>query len=120
MAARLSTVTINAHDAALLAQFWSDVLGWKVLGTEDDGAIEIGGDDGGVTLLFEPVGDAKTVKNRVHFDVNPIGVHQDIELQRLLTLGAVHTDVGQDGTQTWVVLADPEGNEFCLLRSRAD
>ena len=59
------------------------------------------------------------MKNRVHIDVNPTGCDQDEELQRLLELGATRVDVGQ-GEQSWVVLADPEGNEFCLLASRRD
>ena len=71
------------------------------------------------TLVFVPVDDAKTQKNRVHLDVNPSGCDQPEELARLLSLGAVEVDVGQ-GDQTWHVLADPEGNEFCLLRSRVD
>ena len=71
------------------------------------------------TLVFVPVADAKAVKNRVHLDVSPSGCEQPEELARLLALGAVEVDVGQ-GPQTWHVLADPEGNEFCLLRTRVD
>jgi Glyoxalase-like domain len=59
------------------------------------------------------------VKNRLHMDVNPVGVTQAQELERLLALGATHVDIGQ-GDQTWYVLADPEGNEFCLLRTTVD
>ncbi len=66
-------------------------------------------------LLFNPVMDAKVAKNRVHLDVNPVEVDQAAELERLLNLGAAAIDLGQ-GEQTWHVLADPEGNEFCLLR----
>jgi hypothetical protein len=65
------------------------------------------------------VPEAKTTKNRVHIDVRPIGANQDEELQRLLELGATRVDIGQ-GEQSWVVLADPEGNEFCLLAGRLD
>ena len=71
------------------------------------------------SLVFVPVAEAKRGKNRVHLDVNPSGCDQGQELARLLALGAVRVDVGQ-GDQTWHVLADPEGNEFCLLRSRVD
>jgi glyoxalase superfamily protein len=66
-----------------------------------------------------PVPEAKTVKNRVHIDVNPTGVDQAEELERLLSLGATRVDIGQ-GDVPWVVLADPEGNEFCLLARRID
>jgi hypothetical protein len=68
------------------------------------------------TLVFALVPESKTVKNRVHIDVSPIDRDRDEEVQRLLGLGARHVDVGQ-GEQSWVVLADPEGNEFCVLRS---
>ena len=116
MAARFSQLVVDARDPQLIAQFWCDVLGWRVTGTEDDGSVEIAGEDAAaVSLLFEPVPEDKVVKNRLHIDVRPVGVEQDVELQRLLALGAVHADVGQ-GEQTWFVLADPEGNEFCLLR----
>ena len=121
MSARLSTVVVDCRDEVSLSRFWCDVLGWQVIGQDDDGAIEIGPDDGSraTTLLFEPVPEPKTIKNRLHLDVNPMGVDQDDELARLLALGARQIDIGQ-GDQTWFVLADPEGNEFCLLRSRVD
>jgi Glyoxalase-like domain len=67
-------------------------------------------------LLSVP--DAKTVKNRLHLDVNPTDREQDEEVRRLLDLGARHADVGQAGDESWVVLADPEGNEFCVLAGR--
>ena len=69
------------------------------------------------TLTFARVPEGKTVKNRVHLDVNPADREQDEEVRRLLDLGARHVDVGQ-GDVTWVVLADPEGNEFCVLADR--
>ena len=64
--------------------------------------------------MFIKVPERKTVKNRVHLDVNAVGVDQSTELERLLALGARRVDIGQ-GEQPWIVLADPEGNEFCLL-----
>ena len=70
-------------------------------------------------LVFVPVAEAKQVKNRVHIDINPSGCDQDEELRRLLNLGARRVDVGQ-GEAPWIVLADPEGNEFCLLARRVD
>ena len=113
----LTEVVVDAGDPDRLAAFWADVLGWERTGTYE-GAVEIGGPDGATpTLIFVPVGEAKVGKNRVHLDVNPTGCDQDEELARLRSLGATEVDVGQ-GEQTWHVLADPEGNEFCLLRRR--
>jgi catechol-2,3-dioxygenase len=119
VSARLTEIVVDAADPERLAAFWAEVLGWRQTGSED-GVVEIASPDGAVpTLVFVPVPDAKTTKNRVHLDVNPVGCDQKEELTRLLALGAVETDVGQ-GDQTWFVLADPEGNEFCLLRTRRD
>jgi hypothetical protein len=80
-----------------------------------------GGDPGGSgpVLTFVPVPEPKAVKNRVHPDLNPSGCDQATELERLLALGARRVDVGQ-GDASWIVLADPEGNEFCLLERRVD
>jgi len=120
MSARLSTVVIDCRSPQVLADFWSRIFGWRVVDVGDEGWIEIGdGESNGPNLLFEPVEEPKAVKNRVHIDLNPLGVEQAAELDRLLGLGAVRVDIGQ-GEQTWVVLADPEGNEFCLLRNRVD
>ena len=117
MGAKLTEVIVDAVNPELLARFWAEVLGWKETGSYD-GAVEIADPNGPTpTLVFVPVPEAKTGKNRVHLDVNPVGCEQHEELARLLALGAVEVDVGQ-GQQTWVVLADPEGNEFCLLRTR--
>lgn len=117
MALTLSTIVIDCADPERLAEFWCAVLGWTRLGIEDDGAVEIGvADDPGPTILFEPVPESKAIKNRLHLDVRPTGAPQHDELGRLLALGACHVDVGQV-QPTWVVLADPEGNEFCLLRA---
>ncbi|MBW0104579.1 VOC family protein, partial [Pseudonocardia sp. KRD291] len=69
------------------------------------------------TLTFARVPEARTVKNRLHLDVNPVDREQDDEVRRLLELGARHADVGQ-GDESWVVLVDPEGNEFCVLATR--
>jgi hypothetical protein len=72
------------------------------------------------TIVFVQVPESKTIKNRLHIDVNPTDRDQDAELERLLGLGATPADVGQTGEENWHVLADPEGNEFCLLRRRLD
>jgi predicted enzyme related to lactoylglutathione lyase len=119
MGAKFTELIIDAADPDALATFWQAVLGWPRV-TEEDDIIEIGAADGSLpTLVFALVDDPKVVKNRVHIDVNPTGSDQAEELTRLLGLGATKVDVGQ-GEQTWVVLADPEGNEFCLLRTRRD
>jgi catechol 2,3-dioxygenase-like lactoylglutathione lyase family enzyme len=123
MACRISELVLAAADANRLAAFWSEVLGYVELSREEDGSIEIGPPDAGFggpqpTLVFSPSGDPRTGKLRLHIDVNPTDRDHDAELERLLALGARPADVGQTGTESWDVLADPEGNEFCLLRAR--
>ena len=117
MPVKVSQIVVDCHDPERLAQFWCEVLGWNVIGHEDDGSVEIGDpSQSALTILFEPVPEPKVAKNRLHLDVRPVGASQEEELERLRSLGATDADVGQ-GEQTWVVLADPEGNEFCLLRN---
>src|SRR5688500_17110157 len=117
MPVKVSQIVIDCHDPERLAKFWCEVLGWNVIGHEDDGSVEIGDPpQSPLTLLFEPAPEPKVAKNRLHLDVRPVDASQEDELERLRALGATHADVGQ-GEQTWVVLADPEGNEFCLLRN---
>jgi catechol 2,3-dioxygenase-like lactoylglutathione lyase family enzyme len=123
MANRISEFVIDCADPERLAAFWSEVLGYVELGREDDGSIEIGPPDvgfGGLqpTLILSPSTDPKVGKLRLHLDVNPTDRDQEAELERLLALGAKPADVGQTGEESWHVLADPEGNEFCLLRAR--
>lgn len=115
----LSQLCIDAHDPSALARWWAEVLGWQAVEEVADEVDLL--PPPGVTAtpwLFLRVPDAKRVKNRLHVDVRPPdGSDQATELERLLTLGAVRVDVGQGEDVTWHVLADPEGNEFCLLRS---
>jgi Glyoxalase-like domain len=123
MACRISELVIDCADPDRLAAFCSDVLGYVELGREDDGSIEIGPPDAGFggpqpTLVLSSSSDPRTGKLRLHIDVNATDRDQDAELERLLALGARPADVGQTGTESWHVLADPEGNEFCLLRTR--
>lgn len=119
MAARFTELIVDARDPDQLARFWSDVLGWDRTGTYQN-EVEIAPADGSLpTIVFVPVPEAKAVKNRLHIDVSPVGCEQNEELARLLALGATPADVGQ-GEESWVVLADPEGNEFCLLATRRD
>jgi catechol 2,3-dioxygenase-like lactoylglutathione lyase family enzyme len=121
MASRISELIIPCQDPQRLAAFWCEVLGFIVLDT-DDGAVEIGPREGfgGLqpTLIFSPSTEPKAGKLRMHFDVNAIDRDQAAELERLLKLGARPADVGQTGSEQWHVLADPEGNEFCLLKAR--
>lgn len=117
MGSKFTELIVDAADPRKLAEFWIAVLGWQPTGRYE-GAVEIAGPPGsGPAISFEPVPEAKTVKNRLHIDVNPVDCDQDQEVERLIGLGATRVDIGQ-GDQTWVVLADPEGNEFCVLRPR--
>lgn len=115
MASRLYNVTIDAHDPAALAEFWRQALNYRVAFSEPD---EVGiepPDDAPPALIFVLVPEEKTVKNRLHLDLAPDD--QPAEVERLLALGARRVDIGQ-GTMSWVVMADPEGNEFCVLTPR--
>jgi len=125
MTARISHTTVDCGDALALSLFWAQVLGFA----EDpddpnepgDEECMIAAPDGGRRLLFIEVPESKTVKNRLHLDLVPAEGTRDEELRRLLELGAREVDDRRrpDGSG-WVVLADPEGNEFCILRSAAE
>lgn len=127
MTSRFTELSIDAHDLRKLADFWCAVLGYTILEERDD-IVEIGAgalSPEGVraaapapTIVFVPVPEGKTVKNRVHIDVNPIDATQEEEVERVMMLGATKADIGQ-GNVSWVVMRDPEGNEFCVLRSLA-
>ena len=120
MGSRFSELVFDSGDPQKLADFWMAVLGWQPTG-KYEGAVEIGDPaENGPTLTFVPVPDEKRTKNRVHIDVNPVGCDQDEEVARLIGLGARRVDIAQGAEKPWVVLADPEGNEFCVLRPRLD
>ena len=120
MACRISELIIKCRDPQRLAEFWCEVLDFIVLDTDD--GVEIGPREGfgGLqpTLIFSPTTEPGAVNLRLHFDVNATDRDQDAELERLLKLGARPADIGQSGEEPWHVLADPEGNEFCLLQAR--
>ncbi|MEW2418310.1 VOC family protein [Streptomyces sp. NPDC046866] len=123
MACRISELVLDCADPDRLAGFWRAVLGYVELGREEDGSIEIGPADGGFggpqpTLVLSPSSDPRAGKLPLHIDVSPTDQDQGAELERLLALGARPVDVGQTGAENWHVLADPEGNEFCLLHDR--
>ncbi len=116
-------IVVDCANPKQLAEFWAAVLNWPL--TEDPEGycwLSSTGEPWAPppVLVFAPVPEKKTVKNRLHIDVNPSGCDQAEELERLLALGATHADVGQGDSVPWIVLADPEGNEFCLLGRRVD
>lgn len=110
---------IDTHDLPRLARFWTQALGWSVL-SERANEIVIGADaQAPVGLCLMPSADRKVVKNRVHLDLTVGAAERDAEIERLLGLGASRVDVGQTGDESWTVLADPEGNEFCVVRPKS-
>jgi len=127
MTSKFTELAIDCADPSGLARFWCLVLDYEVQ-DEGDGIVIIGSPTvpegknrlGPIPpmLTFARVPEGKTVKNRLHMDVNPTDTDQDEEVRRLLALGARHADVGQGDDASWVVLADPEGNEFCVLADR--
>lgn len=118
MPLRLHHIVIDTHDLPGLARFWTQALGWRVL-SERDQEIVIGtGENAPVGICFMPVSGEKTVKNRVHLDLTTSAADRDAEIGRLLALGAQRVDIGQTGQESWTVLADPEGNEFCVIRPK--
>ena len=115
MPSKLAVIAIDAIRPRVVADFWCAVLGWHIV-EEDTGIISIAPQDKSwpsIDVIAVPEG--KTVKNRLHFDLRADGVSTAEELERLLALGARRVDVGQGPDVSWVVLGDPEGNEFCLL-----
>jgi len=131
MGLRWYSVVVDSRDHRALAAWWAQVLGWRTM-FESDHEIavlpphfldmtyfeRVPVHERGQGMVFVPVPEGKAVKNRLHIDLAPEGDDdQDVEVQRLLDLGASRVDVGQ-GDVPWVVLADPEGNEFCVLSPR--
>ena len=116
MTSRLWTVVVDAHDPATLARFWAGVLDWTIYYESDEEVVISKDDKTFPGLVFVPVPETKTIKNRLHIDLNP-DADRYAEIERLIGLGARVIDIGQ-GDVNWTVLADPEGNEFCVLRAR--
>jgi predicted enzyme related to lactoylglutathione lyase len=109
-------LVIHSRDPRALARFWAAALGQRIL-SEDDEEVMVGADEHAYPgLCFLTAAGPKTVQNRLHIDLAPDD--QDAEVKRLIELGASPADVGQGDDVSWVVLADPEGNEFCVLRPR--
>ena len=116
MTSGFTSLCIDCHHPEELAAFWRSVLDWELKVDEDDGIPYLEA-PWGMSLLFAKVPESKTVKNRLHIDVSPKDREQPEEVERILALGARRVDIGQ-GDVSWVVMADPEGNEFCVLRTR--
>lgn len=120
MTSALSSLTLDAVDTRRMAEFWTQALDYRIA-EEEDFFISLASSDGsGPPIYILPVPEAKSVKNRLHLDLHAVGCTQEEEVERLLALGAVRADVGQGPEVPWVVLADPEGNEFCILASAAE
>jgi hypothetical protein len=120
MAARFYSIVVDAADPKALGRWWAQVLDWEVT-LEDDDEVDVAkgrrpdGKEIEPILTFVPVPGEKAGKNRLHIDLAPDD--RDAEVARLVGLGATRVDIGQ-GDVSWVVLADPEGNEFCVLSAR--
>ena len=110
---------INADGTRKVGLFWSEVLGWPLIWDQDEEtAIRSPDDTGPIIQWSGPPLMAKTGKNRLHLDIAPAaGVYQQDEVDRLIELGASRLDIGQ-GDVSWIVMADPDNNEFCVLTPR--
>ena len=131
MALRWYTLVVDCHDVKAQAQFWAEAMDWKLVYEADDEHVIVPSWEGppgdsdtpwqriGPGMVFVPVPEGKTLKNRLHIDLAPhTSQDRDAEIARLEALGASRVDVGQSSDVTWTVLADPEGNQFCVLSSR--
>ena len=126
MTSRFTELVVDCREPRVLAAFWMAALGYEIL-AENDHEVEIHpyvptvegvrAAAGPPSLLFIKVPEGKERKNRLHLDISPFDVTRDEEVERLIGLGARRVDVGQGEDKAWVVLADPEGNEFCVLRT---
>ncbi len=118
MPVALHHIVIDSRDLPAQARFWSEALGWRILSVRDR-EIVVGPDEAApVGICLMPSPDPKTTKNRVHLDLTTSAEDREAEIERLLGLGATRVDVGQTGEESWDVLADPEGNEFCVVRPK--
>ena len=116
MGSRWDTVVVDAIDPGRLARWWAEVLDFQLLSEERDEAVIGEGADTYPQLLFGLAVEPKQGKNRLHIDLAPDD--REGEVERLVNMGARRFDIGQGDDVSWVVLADPEGNEFCVLSAR--
>ena len=124
MACRFSELVVKCRDVDLMARFWCEVLDYVELEREGTVYIEVGPREGfggaQPTIFLIHNDEPKNERARLHIDVNPTDRDQAAELERLLAAGAKLADIGQPADASWHVLTDPEGNEFCLLKTRLD
>ncbi len=122
MVSRFEQWTLDVHDVARMAEFWSQALGYRVEpGDQGDAHLRPRSAGAGqLSVWLQPTTAGKRGKNRNHPDLVAADGDIDAEVTRLIALGATPADVGQTGDEGFVVLADPEGNEFCLLRRAPD
>ena len=131
MTLRWYTLVVDCQDVRKQAKWWAQALDWTVIHESDKECVIVPAwaDDTfiqqtpwervGPGMVFVPVSNGKSVKNRLHLDLAPhTSQDRDAEIDRLEQLGARRVDVGQPDDATWTVLVDPEGNEFCVLSSR--
>ncbi|PSM44932.1 bleomycin resistance protein [Streptomyces dioscori] len=113
---QLFALTFDASEPERLARFWSRFLGWETVDDPQDGIVLLPADDTGFRLRFLPSRERKTGQNRMHFDLTSTSLEDQRQtVERALALGAQHIDIGQLPEEEHVVLADPEGNEFCVI-----
>lgn len=116
MTCHLVALSIDAHDPLRLARFWAGVLGWRQADDAEDGIALVPNDDTGFLIRFLPTLEPKTVQNQAHFDLTSTSLEDQRQtVERALGLGGRHINVGQTPEDGHVVLADPEGNEFCVI-----
>ncbi|HET6668311.1 MAG TPA: VOC family protein [Intrasporangium sp.] len=114
----LHHIVIDAHDLVAQGRFWAAALRWQVLSVREREVVVGPDEHAPVGLCFMPVPETKTVKNRLHLDLTTGADDREQEIERLISLGARRVDIGQTGSESWTVLADPEGNEFCVVRPK--
>jgi len=115
MTSQIAVIAINAVEPARVARFWAAALGWRVVEEDERGASIAPVDASWPTIDVLPVTERKSGHNRLHLDLRADGSTADEEVARLLGLGASRVSVAEPADATWTVLADPEGNEFCVL-----
>jgi hypothetical protein len=115
MASRIGEIIVDCSDPEAAAAFWCLALDYRIT-DRDDTAVAIAGHSTAPTIIFDTSPDKKLHKNRLHLDICPVDTSQDDEVARLAALGAKRVDIGQ-GEVSWVVMEDPVGNEFCVMRT---
>jgi predicted enzyme related to lactoylglutathione lyase len=116
MAARLVALCVDATDPLRLARFWATALRWGIDDESSDQVELVPADGTGMRVVFRPGAGAKSGQNRIHLDLTTASIDdQNDTVARLLELGGRHIDIGQGPDDTHVVLADPDGNELCIL-----